>query len=98
MNVKMHTARVIPMNTMNHVPIDDCANACTELPRPARVNSDPSRVSRNVEKISHMFQLFIMPLFSFFITECINAVPGGRGGGRAGAAGARPRGPPRPGT
>ena len=38
----MQTASTIPMKTMNHVPMDDCAKACTELTNPARVSSVPS--------------------------------------------------------
>src|SRR3954454_19497120 len=61
MNVKMQTASTRPMKMTNQVPMEDCANACTELTRPARVSSVPSIVSRKVEKTSHTFQLFIMP-------------------------------------
>ena len=86
------------MNTTNHVPIDDCANACTELTSPARVSSVPSRVSRNVVKISHTFQLFIIPFFSCIITECRNAVPVSHGMKLAFSTGSQPQYPPQPST
>ena len=87
----MHTASTMHINTTNHVPIDDCANACTELTSPARVSSVPSSVSRNVEKISHTFQLFIMPLRSCIITECRNAVPVSQGIKLAFSTGSQPQ-------
>ncbi len=70
---------VRPMKTANQVPMGDSANACTELTKPARVNSVPSMVSRKVEKMSQTFQLFIMPFFSCIITECRKAVPVSQG-------------------
>src|SRR5256885_9745006 len=58
---KVHVASVTIINTTNQLPMDDCANACTELTIPLRVRNVPSIESRNVEKISHMFQTFSMP-------------------------------------
>src|ERR1700722_13684261 len=98
MYVKMQTASTIPMKTTNHVPIEDCANAWTELTRPARVSVVPSSVSRKVEKISHTFQLFIMPRFSCIITECRNAVPVSHGINEAFSTGSHPQYPPQPST
>src|ERR1039458_10531598 len=72
---KVQTARVNPMKTRNQVPIEDCAKACTELITPERVRKVPSMESRNVAKISDMFQTFNMPRFSCIMTECRNAVP-----------------------
>ena len=79
------------MKTMNQVPIDDCANACTELTSPARVSSVPSSVSRKVEKMSQTFQLFIIPFFSCIITECRNAVPVSHGMKLAFSTGSQPQ-------
>ncbi len=59
----------------NQFPIDDCANACTELTMPERVSSVPRMQSMNVVKTSHTFHTFIIPRFSCIITECRNAVP-----------------------
>src|SRR5713101_237619 len=50
----MQVASVNAMNTMNQVPIEDCANACTELITPERVRKVPSSESKKVEKINHM--------------------------------------------
>src|ERR1700687_820720 len=71
----VQTARVSPMNTRNHVPIEDCAKACTELITPERVRKVPSIESRKVAKISAMFQTFRMPRFSCIITEWRKSVP-----------------------
>src|SRR4051812_35562866 len=86
-----HTANVIAMNAMNHVPMDDCANACTELTTPDRVRNVPKIASRNVEKISHMFHIFSMPRFSCIITECRNAVPVSHGISDAFSTGSHPQ-------
>src|ERR1019366_6005034 len=53
---KTQTAMVSEMKTRNHVPIDDCAKACTELMTPERVRKVPSSESRKVAKMSDMFQ------------------------------------------
>src|ERR1017187_3093566 len=53
---KLQTASVSPMKTRNQVPIEDCANACTELITPERVRNVPSIESRKVAKMSAMFQ------------------------------------------
>src|SRR5215467_4874891 len=57
---KTQVASVRDMNQTNHSPIEDCAKACTELITPERVRNVPSIESRNVAKISHMFQTFSM--------------------------------------
>ena len=87
----MQTASTIPMKTTNQVPMDDCAKACTELTSPARVSSVPSSVSRKVEKMSHTFQLFIMPFFSCIITEWRKAVPVSQGMKLAFSTGSQPQ-------
>ena len=69
----------------------DCANACTELTTPERVSSVPRIVSRNVEKISHTFQFFIMPRFSCIMTECRKAVPVSHGISEAFSTGSQPQ-------
>src|SRR6202789_3757347 len=94
--VNRHTASTITMYTTNHQPMLLEANACTELTSPARVSSVPSSVSRNVEKMSHTFQLFIMPRFSCIITECRNAVPVSHGISEALSTGSHPQYPPQP--
>ena len=71
--------------------MDDCAKACTELTRPARVSSVPSSVSRKVEKMSQTFQLFIMPLRSCIMTECRKAVPVSQGMKLAFSTGSHPQ-------
>src|SRR6202046_2130381 len=98
MYVNKHTASVITRKTQNHVPIEDCANACTELTSPDRVSSVPRIVSINVEKMSHTFQLFIIPRFSCIITECRNAVPVSHGIRLAFSTGSHPQYPPHPST
>ena len=52
----------------------------------------------NVEKISHTFQLFIIPRFSCIITECRNAVPVSHGISDAFSTGSHPQYPPQPST
>src|SRR5208282_624306 len=88
---KLQTARVNPMNTRNHEPIDDCANACTELITPDRVRKVPSIESRKVAKMSAMFQTFNMPRFSCIITECRKAVPVSHGMSEAFSTGSHPQ-------
>ena len=75
----------------NHVPMEDCAKAWTELTSPARVSSVPSRVSRKVEKMSQTFQLFIMPFFSCIMTEWRKAVPVSQGMKLAFSTGSHPQ-------
>ena len=87
----MQTASTIPMKTTNHVPMDDCANAWTELTSPARVSRVPRMVSRKVEKMSQTFQLFIIPFFSCIMTECRNAVPVSHGMKLAFSTGSQPQ-------
>src|SRR6202050_2377907 len=98
MYVNKHTASVITRKTQNHVPIADGANACPEPPSPDRDSSVPKIASMNVEKISHTFQLFIMPRFSCIITECRNAVPVSHGISEAFSTGSQPQYPPQPST
>src|SRR5450755_2771799 len=88
---KLQTASVNPMKTRNHVPIEDCANACTELITPERVRNVPSIESRKVAKMSAMFQTFSMPRFSCIITECRNAVPVSHGMSEAFSTGSHPQ-------
>jgi len=57
------------MKTRNHVPIEDCAKAWTELITPERVRKVPSMDRRKVAKMSAMFQTLSMPRFSCMITE-----------------------------
>src|SRR5437868_5380324 len=85
-------------NTTNHVPIEDCANACTELTTPLRVRNVPKMESRKVAKISHMFHTFSMPRFSCIMTECRNAVPVNHGMREAFSTGSQPQYPPQPST
>src|SRR3984957_6562434 len=89
---------VIAMKTRNQVPIDDCAKAWTELITPERVRKVPSIESRNVAKISDMFQTFNMPRFSCIMTECRNAVPVSQGISEAFSTGSHPQYPPHPST
>ena len=76
---------------MNQSPIEDCANACTELTTPERVKNVPNTASRKVAKISHMFHIFSMPRFSCIITECRNAVPVSQGMSEAFSTGSHPQ-------
>ena len=87
----MQTASVMTRKTQNHVPIADCAKACTELTSPDRVSSVPRIASMKVEKISQTFQLFIMPRFSCIITECRKAVPVSQGMREAFSTGSQPQ-------
>src|SRR5579862_4471439 len=80
---KTHAANAIARNHTNHVPMLDCAKACTELTTPERVRKVPKMASRNVVKISHMFHIFIMPRFSCIITECRKAVMVSQGSSEA---------------
>src|SRR5437660_10727294 len=86
------------MNQRNHPPMEDCANACTELTTPLRVRKVPKIESPNVEKISHTFHVFSMPRFSCIITECRNAVPVSQGIKDAFSTGSQPQYPPQPST
>src|SRR3954466_8396536 len=65
---------------------------------PLRVRNVPRIESRNVEKISHMFQTFNMPRFSCIITECRRAVPVSHGISEAFSTGSHPQYPPQPRT
>src|SRR6476646_12190542 len=83
---------------VNHEPILDCAKACTELTRPARVSMVRRIESMKVIKISHTFQTFIMPRFSCIMTECRNAVVESQGSREAFSTGSQPQYPPQPRT
>src|SRR5260370_42371049 len=87
----VQTASVKPMKTRNQVPIEDWAKAWTELITPERVMNVPSIDSRNVAKMSDMFQTFNMPRFSCIMTECRNAVPVSHGISEAFSTGSRPQ-------
>src|SRR5271166_154010 len=93
-----HVANDSARNQTNHVPIPDCAKACTELTTPLRVRNVPKMASRNVVKMSHMFHIFIMPRFSCIITECRNAVIVSHGSSDAFSTGSHPQYPPHPRT
>src|SRR6516164_6534996 len=86
-----HVANEIARNHTNHVPMPDCAKACTELTTPERVKNVPKIASRNVVKISHMFHIFIMPRFSCIITEWRNAVIVSHGSREAFSTGSHPQ-------
>src|SRR5438270_374694 len=86
------------MNQRNHPPMEDCANACTELTTPLRVRKVPKIESMNVQKISHTFHVFSMPRFSCIITECRKAVPVSQGKMEAFSTGSHPQYPPHPST
>jgi len=75
----------------NQAPIEDCANACTELMIPLRVRKVPRIESQNVANTSHMFQIFSMPRFSCIMTECRNAVPVSHGMNEAFSTGSQPQ-------
>src|SRR6185312_14908050 len=85
-------------NQRNQSPIEDWANAWTELTTPLRVRNVPRMESMNVQKISHTFQVFSMPRFSCIITECRNAVPVSQGSNDAFSTGSHPQYPPQPRT
>src|SRR5262252_1086062 len=87
-----------PIKPTNHVPMLDCAKACTELTTPLRVRKVPRMQSRNVQNTSHTFQTFIIPRFSCIITECRNAVPVSHGSSEAFSTGSHPQYPPQPST
>ena len=78
-------------NATNHVPMLDCANACTELTTPLRVRNVPRMQSKNVMNTSHTFHTFIIPRFSCIITECRNAVPVSHGKNDAFSTGSQPQ-------
>src|ERR1700690_2607516 len=88
---KTQTAVVSAMKTMNQVPMEDCAKACTELMTPERVRKVPSIESRKVAKTSAMFQTFSMPRFSCIMTECRKAVPVSHGMSEAFSTGSQPQ-------
>src|SRR5712675_1028127 len=85
-------------NPLNQLPILDCANECTELTMPERVNMVPKIESMKVVKISQTFHTFIMPRFSCIITECRNAVVESHGSREAFSTGSQPQYPPQPRT
>src|SRR5581483_11633331 len=93
-----HVANAKARNATNQSPIDDCANACTELTTPLRVRNVPKIDNRKVAKINHMFHVFSMPRFSCIITECRNAVPVSHGIRDAFSTGSQPQYPPQPRT
>src|ERR1700678_3870465 len=85
-------------NPTNQPPIDDCANACTELTTPDRVSRVPRMHNMNVVNTSHTFHTFIMPRFSCIITECRKAVPVIQGSSEAFSTGSHAQYPPQPST
>src|SRR3954469_12827353 len=87
----VQTASVSARKAMNHVPIDDCANAWAELTTPLRFRNVPKIASIKVLKSRHMFQSFNMPRFSCIITECRNAVPVNHGRSDAFSTGSHPQ-------
>ena len=91
MKVKRQTAKTMTRKIQNQVPMEDCANAWTELTRPERVSSVPRMDSMNVEKMSQTFQFFIMPRFSCIMTECRKAVPVSQGMSEAFSTGSQPQ-------
>src|SRR6267142_1084203 len=93
-----HTTIVAMSSPPNHQPIEDCANACTELTTPLRVRNVPRIDSMKVTKMSHTFQTFIMPRFSCIITEWRNAVAVSHGISEAFSTGSQPQYPPHPNT
>ena len=76
---------------MNQLPMEDCANACTEFTTPLRVRNVPRIDNMNVVKMSHTFQVFSMPRFSCIMTECRNAVPVSQGKKDAFSTGSQPQ-------
>src|SRR6202007_2209772 len=82
----------------NQFPIDDCANACTELTTPERVSNVPRMQSMKAVNTSHTFHTFIIPRFSCIITECRNAVPVIQGSSDAFSTGSQAQYPPQPST
>src|SRR5438045_2320438 len=95
---RAQTRKITARKATNQVPIEDCANACTEFTTPLRVKNVPKIDNMNVVKISHMFHVFSMPRFSCIITECRNAVPVSHGISDAFSTGSQPQYPPHPRT
>src|SRR5208282_1325660 len=92
------TTRTTARNPTNHPPIDDSANACTELTIPARVRNVPRMHSMKVVNTSQTFHTLIIPRFSCIITECRNAVPVIHGSSDAFSTGSHSQYPPQPST
>ena len=86
-----HVAAMIARKTTNQSPMEDWANACTELTTPLRVRNVPKMQRPKVMKISHMFQTFSMPRFSCIMTECRKAVPVSQGINEALSTGSHPQ-------
>ena len=63
-----------PRKVRKKGPIGLCVKACTLASTPLRVRNVPSTVSRKVETINVMVQVFSIPRRSCTITECRNAV------------------------
>src|SRR6266568_4996760 len=95
---KAQVAAIKARKATNQSPMEDCANACTELTTPLRVRKVPKKQRPKVMKISHMFQTFNMPRFSCIITECRKAVPVSQGMKEALSTGSHPQYPPQPKT
>ncbi len=66
-------------NTPNAGPMSDVANECTDDRMPLRVRNVPKIDSENVRITSSAFHTLSMPLRSWIITECRNAVPVSQG-------------------
>ena len=66
-------------NARNHEPIGLFANEWIELTTPERVRNVPKTESSNASATSTMFQTFSIPLRSWIITECRNAVAASHG-------------------
>src|SRR5215470_12496164 len=86
------------MKPTNQGPICEFAKAWTELTTPLRVRKVPRIQSRNVQKTSQTFHIFIMPRFSCIMTECRKAVPVSQGKNEAFSTGSQPQYPPQPRT
>ena len=69
----------IPRNHANAGPMSEVANECTEEMIPLRVRNVPKIERQKVRITSVRFQTFIIPFFSWSITEWRNAVPVSQG-------------------
>ena len=67
------------MKPRNHGPIEDCVKLWIELITPLRVRKVPKSERQNASETRIAFQTRSMPLRSWIITECRNAVAASQG-------------------
>src|SRR5262245_6660722 len=69
-----HSTTTDTQKPANHGPREDLVKECTEETTPLRVMKVPKMDRQKVIRMSRTFQTFIIPFFSWIITEWMKAV------------------------